>query len=151
MKAFPWVYFLCNPIIMKGLLTAWGPSLLSPLVLVDPGKLDINLLSGIPRNVADSENSSENNPYILMLLSWTLTSVGRAYGVLTVTIRGNTPESKSQYEGEWLLAVFVTAVSVCPLRWPPAMVHHSAGVSEAPAASAYWEGGMEGYLFFPCL
>lgn len=55
----------------------------SSLVLVDPGKVTLNFQSSDPPH---------SPPEVTR----------RARGVMTVTIRGYPPETKSQYHGEWV-------------------------------------------------
>ena len=53
------------------------------VVLVDPGKLTLNFLESAPLGYSPAD------------------SCGRAKGVVTVTIRGSSPQKKSQYASEF--------------------------------------------------
>ena len=72
------------------------------IVLVDPGRLEIDLMSSGPKSTADTQSSSEIYYYyllLLLLLNYFFIT-GRARGVLTVTFTGNPPQKSSKYEGK---------------------------------------------------
>ena len=66
-----------------------GVQFFPAVVLVDPGKLTLNFLESAPLGYSPAD------------------SCGRAKGVVTVTIRGSSPQKKSQYASEFCSHVHV--------------------------------------------